>query len=94
MTERGSGFKKNKTRADRPPKSVPLPEGVAAVDIVRPGRSSVITPAGESWTQWFEGEAASHDFIGDREQPAEQEHAALDFGVMPDRNILIGTIKN
>lgn len=72
----GSAFKKNKTQADRLPKSVPIPEGVTAVDIVRPGCSSVITPAGDSWTQWFGGEAASPDFMGDREQPAERERAS------------------
>jgi antitoxin VapB len=76
IMERGSAFKKNKTQADRLPKSVPLPEGVAAVDIVLPCRSSVITPAGETWTQWFEGEAASLDFMRDREQPAGHERAS------------------
>jgi antitoxin VapB len=74
--KRGSAFKKNKTQADRPPKSVPIPEGVAAVDIVRPGRSWSITSADDSWTTWFGGEAARPDFMGDREQPSEQERAA------------------
>ena len=67
----------NKTQAVRLPKSVRLPEGVTTVDIVRLGRSWIITPTGDSWTQWFEGEAASHDFMGNREQPAEQERASL-----------------
>lgn len=42
---------KNKTQAVRLPLSISLPEGVTAVNIVRLGRSWVITPIGESWTQ-------------------------------------------
>ncbi len=76
ITERGSAFKKNKTKADRPPKPVPLPEVVTSVDIVLPGRSSVTTLAGDSWKEWFEGVAASRDFMRDREQPAKQERAS------------------
>lgn len=75
--ERGSVFMTNKTQAVRFPKSVRLPEGVTTVDIVRRGRSWVITPTGESWTQWFEGEAASKDYMSEREQPADQERASL-----------------
>jgi antitoxin VapB len=74
--KRGSAFIANKTQAARLPKSAPLPEGVAAVDIVRLGGSWVITSAGDSWTTWFGREAASRDFMGDREQPAEQERAS------------------
>lgn len=75
--ERGSVFMTNKTQAVRLPKSVRLPEGVTTVDIVRRGRSWVITPTGESWTEWFEGEAASKDYMSEREQPADQERASL-----------------
>lgn len=67
----------NRTQAVRLPKSVRLPEGVTTVDIVRRGRSWLITPTGESWTEWFESEATSPDFMSDRGQPAEQERASL-----------------
>lgn len=68
---------KNKTQAVRLPLSISLPEGVTAVNIVRLGRSWVITPIGESWTQWFEGEAASQDFMNEQDQSAGQERASL-----------------
>lgn len=75
--DRGSVFMTNKTQAVRLPKSVRLPEGVTSVDIVRLGRSWVITPSGESWKQWFEGESVSADFMTDRDQPPDQERASL-----------------
>lgn len=75
--DRGSVFMTNKTQAVRLPKSVRLPEGVTSVDIVRLGRSWVITPSGESWKQWFEGQTASTDFMTEREQPPLQERASL-----------------
>lgn len=74
---RGSVFITNKGHTVRLPKSVRLPEGVTTVDIVRRGRSWVITPTGETWAQWFESEAASQDFTGDREQPTEQDRASF-----------------
>lgn len=75
--DRGSVFMTNKTQAVRLPKSVRLPEGVTSVDIVRLGRSWVITPSGESWKQWFEGQTASTDFMTEREQLPLQERASL-----------------
>lgn len=75
--ERGSVFMTNRTQAVRLPKSVRLPEGVTTVDIVRRGRSWVITPTGDGWTEWFEGEAASPEFMNDRAQPSEQDREAL-----------------
>jgi antitoxin VapB len=75
--ERGSVFMTNKTQAVRFPKSVRLPDGVKSVDILRSGRSWVITPSEQSWAAWFESEGVSGDFMEEREQPAEQERAAL-----------------
>jgi antitoxin VapB len=74
---RGSVFITNKTQAVRFPKSVRLPEGVTSVDIRRHGRSWVITPTGQSWAEWFDGEGVSDDFMSDRGQPAEQERDGL-----------------
>jgi antitoxin VapB len=75
--ERGSVFMNNKTQAIRLPKSMRLPEGTKAVDILRRGRSWVIVPSDQSWAQWFEDTGVSADFIESREQPIEQERVAL-----------------
>lgn len=75
--ERGSVFMTNKTQAVRFPKSMRLPDGVTSVYIQRRGRSWVITPSEQSWAAWFESEGGSRDFMEEREQPADQERAAL-----------------
>lgn len=75
--ERGSVFMTNKTQAVRFPKSMRLPDGVTSVDIRRHGRSWVITPTGQSWEEWFDGEGVSDDFMSDRAQPEEQERDGL-----------------
>ena len=75
--ERASLFKSNKSQAVRLPKPVAYPKEVKQVDIVTLGRARIITPAGESWDTWFEGEGVSEDFMVEREQPATQEREAL-----------------
>ena len=70
-------FKSNKTQAVRLPKPVALPDTIKNVDIVAIGNTRIITPAGESWDQWFDGPGVSDDFMLDREQPADQEREAL-----------------
>ena len=74
--EQASVFKTNKNQAVRLPKAVALPEDVKKVDIVSLGRAILITPAGEAWQSWFDGEGVTDDFMNDREQPAEQERNA------------------
>jgi antitoxin VapB len=74
---RSSVFKNNKSQAVRLPKPVALPESVKKVDIVKVGRARVITPAGESWDVWFDGEGVSKDFMPEREQPNDQERESL-----------------
>ncbi len=71
--EQGSVFLSNKSQAVRLPKALALPEGVKRVDVVAIGRTRILTPAGESWDSWFEGEGVTNDFMLDREQPAIQE---------------------
>lgn len=71
--EQGSVFFSNKSQAVRLPKALALPEGVKRVDVVAIGRTRILTPAGESWDSWFEGEGVTSDFMLDREQPAIQE---------------------
>lgn len=45
------------------------------VEIVRLGRSRLISPAGHSWDGFFDGDglAVSADFLREREQPPAQE---------------------
>ena len=66
-------FKSNKTQAVRLPKAVAFDESVTRVEIVAVGNTRIISPAGESWDQWFDGPLVSDDFMSDRAQPAEQE---------------------
>ncbi|MGE9761802.1 type II toxin-antitoxin system VapB family antitoxin [Pseudomonas sp. PDM20] len=71
--EQGSVFQSNRSQAIRLPKAVALPEEVKRVDVVALGRTRIITPAGESWDSWFDGDNVSADFMSEREQPADQE---------------------
>ncbi|WP_152221357.1 type II toxin-antitoxin system VapB family antitoxin [Pseudomonas sp. SCB32] len=71
--DQGSVFQSNRSQAVRLPKAVALPDDVKRVDVVAVGRTRIISPAGESWDSWFDGEDVSQDFMADREQPAEQE---------------------
>ncbi|MFG0629891.1 type II toxin-antitoxin system VapB family antitoxin [Pseudomonas sp. xss_2] len=71
--DQGAVFKSNRSQAIRLPKSVALPEEITRVDIVAIGRTRIISPAGESWDSWFEGDDVSADFMAQREQPADQE---------------------
>jgi antitoxin VapB len=72
VMEKAAVFKSNKSQAVRLPKSVALPDDVKRVDVVAVGRTRIITPAGTSWDEWFAGDAASDDFMSERDQPAEQ----------------------
>ncbi|MFJ4141314.1 type II toxin-antitoxin system VapB family antitoxin [Pseudomonas sp. NPDC089734] len=71
--EQGSIFQSNRSQAIRLPKAVALPDDVKRVDVIAIGRTRIITPAGESWDSWFEGEGVTADFMAEREQPADQE---------------------
>ncbi|MBA1202972.1 antitoxin [Pseudomonas capeferrum] len=71
--EQGAVFKSNRSQAIRLPKSVALPDDITRVDIVAVGRTRIISPAGEAWDSWFDGDSASCDFMAAREQPDDQE---------------------
>lgn len=60
-------FLSNRSQAVRLPKAVALPEDVKKVDVIAVGRTRIITPAGESWDSWFDGDSVSADFMNDRE---------------------------
>jgi len=75
--EQGAVFQSNRSQAVRLPKAVALPDDVKRVDVVVMGRARIITPAGESWDSWFDGEGVTSDFMAEREQPADQERETL-----------------
>ncbi|WP_447894102.1 type II toxin-antitoxin system VapB family antitoxin [Vreelandella sp. GE22] len=75
--EKAAVFKSNRSQAVRMPKSLALPEGVTRVDVIAVGRARLITPAGEAWDSWFDGPSVTTDFMGEREQPVEQEREAF-----------------
>lgn len=66
-------FKSNKSQAVRLPKAVEMAENIHVVDIVAIGNIRIITPAGESWDVWFDGQGVSDDFMESRNQPADQQ---------------------
>ncbi|POD70457.1 type II toxin-antitoxin system VapB family antitoxin [Pseudomonas syringae] len=70
--EQSTVFKSNRSQAVRLPKAVALPDDVKRVDVVAVGRTRIISPAGEMWNSWFDGESVSDDFMAEREQPTEQ----------------------
>lgn len=57
-------FLSNRSQAVRLPKAVALPEDVKKVEIIAIGRTRIITPAGESWDSWFDGEKCECGFYG------------------------------
>ncbi|TNM61592.1 type II toxin-antitoxin system VapB family antitoxin [Aliirhizobium smilacinae] len=75
--EQGAVFQSNRSQAIRLPKAVALPDDVKRVDIVAVGRTRIIAPVGEVWDSWFEGIAATSDFMSERDQPALQEREAF-----------------
>jgi antitoxin VapB len=75
--ERAGVFVSNKSQAVRLPKAVALPESVKQVDIIPLGRARLITPAGEAWDSWFEGEGVSDDFMNERGQQEQQERESF-----------------
>ena len=71
--ERVKVSKNNKIQVVRLPEKVSLPDTVKEVDIIRLGRSRLITPAGEAWDSWFESAGVADDFMNERDQPRSQE---------------------
>ena len=74
---RSTVFTTNRSQAVRLPKPVALPENVRQVEIVKLGRSRLISPVGQSWDEFFDGPGASGDFMRERVQPEAQEREAL-----------------
>ena len=70
-------FMSNRSQAVRLPKAVAMPSDVKRVDVIAVGRARIITPAGEAWDSWFDGDSATADFMTEREQPADQERESF-----------------
>ena len=47
------------------------------VEVIAVGRTRIITPAGETWDEWFDGHNVSADFMDNREQPGMQERESF-----------------
>ena len=70
-------FKINKRQAVRLPKPAALPKDIIDIEIVAVGNTRIITPAGRSWDDWFDGPGVSSDFMTARDQPDDQERESL-----------------
>ena len=71
-------FTSNRSQAVRLPKAVAFPADVHQVEIVRVGRSRVISPQGKRWDDLFEsGPRASEDFMREREQPVVEDRESF-----------------
>jgi len=70
-------FKSNRSQAVRLPKAVAFPESIKEVEITAVGNRRIITPAGQSWDDWFAAPGVSSDFMTDRQQPADQMRESL-----------------
>jgi antitoxin VapB len=66
---RSTVFTTNRIQAVRLPKPVALPPSVRQVEVIKLGRSRLISPADQSWDAFFDGPAASDDFMAERRQP-------------------------
>ena len=70
-------FKSNRSQAVRLPKAVAFPESIKEVEITAVGNRRIITPAGQSWDDWFDAPGVSKDFMTDRQQPDDQVRESL-----------------
>jgi antitoxin VapB len=75
---RSTVFKSNRSQAVRLPKAVAFPDAVHEVEIVKVGRSRLVSPAGHRWDDLFQqGPRASEDFMSVRDQPSAPEREPL-----------------
>jgi antitoxin VapB len=70
-------FKSNRSQAVRLPMEVAFPESVKDVEITAIGNKRTITPAGQSWEEWFASPGVSSDFMTERKQPEDQRREIL-----------------
>lgn len=72
-TARTKIFRSNRSQLVRLPKAVALSDSIKEVDIIAIGNQRLITPPGGIWDPWFDGSAATDDFMSEPEQPAPQK---------------------
>jgi antitoxin VapB len=65
-------FKSNRSQAVRLPKEVAFSECIKDVEITAIGNKRIISPAGQSWDEWFDSPGVSRDFMEERKQPEDQ----------------------
>jgi antitoxin VapB len=70
-------FKSNRSQAVRLPVEVAFPESVKDVEITAIGNKRLISPAGQSWEEWFAAPGVSSDFMTERKQPEDQRRESL-----------------
>jgi len=70
-------FKNNRSQAVRLPKAVAFSESVKEVEIIAIGKKRIISPAGQSWDEWFEARGVSSDFMTKRMQPEDQHRDTI-----------------
>ena len=74
---RSTVFTSNRSQAVRLPKGVAFPDDVRQVEIIKVGRSRLVTLAGHIWDEFFDGPPATDDFMREREQPPAQERESF-----------------
>jgi antitoxin VapB len=75
---RSTVFRTNRGQAVRLPKAVAFPEGVHQVEIIKLGRSRLVSPVGQRWEEFFvNGPRASEDFMSERAQPSLEQREPL-----------------
>ncbi len=70
-------FKSNRSQAVRLPKAIAFPDSIKDVEIIAVGNKRIITPAGNSWDDWFASPGVSADFMENRHQPEDQIRESL-----------------
>jgi|ACQI01.1.fsa_nt_gi antitoxin VapB len=70
-------FKNNQSQAVRLPKAVSISEDIKEVVITAVGNARIITPANQSWDDWFDAKGVSDDFMENRQQENDQARDRL-----------------
>jgi antitoxin VapB len=71
-------FKSNRSQAVRLPKPVAFPEDVHDVEVIKVGKSRIVSPIGHRWDEFFEhGPRATSDFMKKRVQPKAEKRGKL-----------------
>ena len=71
-------FTNNRSQAVRLPAELRLPENVKKVNIRAKGNERIISPAGQTWDSFFQGELmVTDDFMVERDAQEQEEREAL-----------------